>query len=402
MEFNAAIPLHSQPSFSEGSALASTRDSRNNSLLWKKVKQMAKSNDAMAQNLQKTVREISKQRRKPLGGFVPQDNPQTFYPFKIYKPDQSWLATTGWTFNASGIPISIAINPNIPTNLPTTINPNTDMWRIWAVREGLCGVRSNSSVSFSYQFWLPGFQGTTIGADFSVMLECASGGCDGIGVGGNTFGLPYDFNPNDYPVQKIVPLVLPATFTGTGYQGLALSIETGEDATRLRGKVFNEFTDYTTVFNTEGSFGGVPGYPSALVPIGVISTLGIGFYTPTAGNLKNLTAFNLQFGHIQNRYGMYQSNAANHNHAAGALAYFTTQNFRGNFLTDYGMSSAVYYPGDTVVVQKTLTIGGTPYYFQNLWLMTNIGFTSDPTTDPNWTLASGISTTSITSVTPNT
>ena len=325
----------------------------------------------------------------------------SFYPFKIYKPKTTWLSTTGWIFDTLGVPHGIAINSNIPTNLPTTINPTTDGWRIWAVREGLCGVRSNSQASFYYQYWFPGSSGTTVGADFSVMLECSYGGCDGVGVGNNSYGFPYDFNPDDYGLCKVIPIVLPANFTGALGQSFCLSIETGEAATRLRGRVANNISEYNTLFNTEGSFGGVPGYPSALVPIGVISTLGFNLFK-SQGAAKSLTAFNLQFGHIQNRYGMFQSNAANHTHAAGPLSYYLTKNFRGNFLTDYGMSSACYYPGDSVIVEKAVVISGTTIYYQNIWTMTNIGFTSDPTTDPNWFLESGASTVHIASTTPNT
>jgi hypothetical protein len=145
MQFNQSIPLLSRPKFSEGTKLSSSRDDRNNAFLWKKGALSAGQLDATNQAIEKLSREFSKQRRKPLGGFVPQEPINAFYPFKIYQPSNVSSFLTGITFldPSSGVGTVCNIDSTVPTNFastPPTVNPS-ETWRFWSVRSGQVEIR---------------------------------------------------------------------------------------------------------------------------------------------------------------------------------------------------------------------------------------------------------------------
>ena len=68
MNSNIAIPLQLRPRYVEGSGLASSRDSRNNSLAWKQAVKTANQNNSNTIAIQKIARELGKQRRRIVGG----------------------------------------------------------------------------------------------------------------------------------------------------------------------------------------------------------------------------------------------------------------------------------------------------------------------------------------------
>jgi hypothetical protein len=68
MIFGTAMTLEDRAKFAEGSALASSRDDRNNSLLWKKVRTAANQQHASVGQVQKVSREVAKLRRRIVGG----------------------------------------------------------------------------------------------------------------------------------------------------------------------------------------------------------------------------------------------------------------------------------------------------------------------------------------------
>ena len=84
MNFNAPLPLREQAKYHEGSKLASPRDTRNVASGWKKAQSTSQQQNDISQVLQKMSAQISKMRRKPLGGYAPQPFYQMF-PFKIYQ-----------------------------------------------------------------------------------------------------------------------------------------------------------------------------------------------------------------------------------------------------------------------------------------------------------------------------
>ena len=71
MNFNAPLPLREQAKYHEGSKLASPRDTRNVSSGWKKAQSTSQQQNDISQVLQKMSAQISKMRRKPLGGGMP-------------------------------------------------------------------------------------------------------------------------------------------------------------------------------------------------------------------------------------------------------------------------------------------------------------------------------------------
>ena len=130
---------------------------------------------------------------------------EQYYPFKIYKPDISLLGNTGVIFDAEGVPNTIAINAFAPTNLPTTVNPKTDGWRIWAIREGMVSQRGYDFAQTDYQLFTPGGQAQVNLSDFSTSFEITTG-CDTVGIGFQQ-GLPYDFDPSQSSSAAPVTIV---------------------------------------------------------------------------------------------------------------------------------------------------------------------------------------------------
>lgn len=117
MEFNQALGLRVLPKFSEGTALAPARDSRNTPQLWKKTRDISSQVDAMSQGLHKLSRQVSKQRRMVKGGFIAPNPYIEVLPFQIY---------------------------NI-----ANITNSADSWRTFQIRDGFTGARS--------KYWLNGF-----------------------------------------------------------------------------------------------------------------------------------------------------------------------------------------------------------------------------------------------------
>jgi hypothetical protein len=350
--------------------------------------------------------EIAKLRRRVLTPPQTQQTFEEFHPFKIYQPDTNLLATTGTTFDISGNPLSIAIDSTVPTNLPTTVNPTTDGWRIWAVRTGRVSARGSTFISYDYQLWIPGNNSITNDSDFASTFEVA--GCDGIAIG-NQNGLPYEFDPALVSGYQISPIVLPFNFDSFGLYSIALwvQIDMINLTAQLKATRYNTLSGYASAFPqaSDGSF----------VPIGAITSLGYNYYQSGA-NPKALTAFQIQYGNAINRYGMFQNNQGNT--SGDGLVFSASINYRGDFLNDVGLSSFAFYPGDVVKIQKeidltatstggittTINTGGATnkLFPQELWMMTAVGFTSDPTTDPNWVKISGLDISTQTNRTPNT
>ena len=191
MNFNAPIANQKMPSYNEGSALAPARDDRNVGLLWKKVRDVQNVMTEHGRALEKTVQQISKMRRKPLGGFIPSpDIPQSAAPCQFYnvtpaagfaindggvnyvQNDQNLTLvggqlapgstattfTVGFVSDPSGIVINLIVtnqgsyttSPAYPaavsggsgSGLMVTAISGGDAWRTVQMRTGLIGVRS--------------------------------------------------------------------------------------------------------------------------------------------------------------------------------------------------------------------------------------------------------------------
>ncbi len=85
MNYNAAISIHDRPKFFAGSKLASKRDDRNVSKLWQKARADNRQREVTTEQLHKVVREVGKQKRRIVGGFLPAADPlQSVIPFAFY------------------------------------------------------------------------------------------------------------------------------------------------------------------------------------------------------------------------------------------------------------------------------------------------------------------------------
>ena len=191
MELNAPISILARQHFSEGSSLAPFRDDRNTPQAWKKSRVVSQQNNASLDALQQIVAKLSRQRRKPLGGFVPQTfayeaiHPFQFYsvapngPFAINDPGAGYVvgdivSLAGGTLapgssattlkvskvsQNSGVSVlivslvsagSYSTQPTYPnavtggsgTGLMVTAVSSSDAWRTCSMRQGVIGLRS--------------------------------------------------------------------------------------------------------------------------------------------------------------------------------------------------------------------------------------------------------------------
>ena len=113
--FNQSIPLLKRPKFSEGTALSSKRDDRNNSFLWKK----GELNDGQIYSvllaLQKLSREVAKQRRRIVGGGEAAAGWPWMYPDHI-EGDSSQSYSAGYCMYLS------ALNPLVTTGMTDLVS----------------------------------------------------------------------------------------------------------------------------------------------------------------------------------------------------------------------------------------------------------------------------------------
>jgi len=126
MHYGAALPLHARARFAEGSRLASVRDNRNVSLQWKQNQNTAGQVEAVVQQLQKTVRQLSKQRRRIVGGGV--TGAQAVQCFQLVSDGGDWYNC--YTFdglNVGATIIKVAKNQDLRCILPTA-SPAGGAW----------------------------------------------------------------------------------------------------------------------------------------------------------------------------------------------------------------------------------------------------------------------------------
>jgi len=121
MIFGQAIPLHLRQRFSEGSALASTRDSRNVSQSWKKSQIMAKQENANALAIQKVSKAVAQAKRRIVGaGSIKAFELSIFQITEISIADyfvaQKWNGT-----ELDGVDVYIAKQFNFATSLTSEV-----------------------------------------------------------------------------------------------------------------------------------------------------------------------------------------------------------------------------------------------------------------------------------------
>jgi len=414
-----------QPRFGAGSGLQSPLGSDDLTNQWKKTKVPASSTFNLAGQVAQIVSAELRKRRRVLTPPAAITQTDTFFPFKIYQPDLSQIADFGYILDnqIENLRNFTAIDSTVPTNLPTTINPITDGWRIWAIRDGMYSARNFESVNFQDVV----IEQPPTRSTFNIpMSDFSMSGNTGDGAGDLTDaqGLDYDIPSGEYPqTNPVIPIILSGEPDSIGFYSFSiwLAINSTFDfsfGAQICGQQFDTATGTASAFPEPpyGFTGSPDTYQGELTvfPIGIISTV-------SASNPSNvptqLSAIQIQLGNCFSQYG--EVNLAEFTSDDGAATVYSAGlNYRGDFLNDPNLSQEVFYPGDVVRIQKAISIaasssggittsiningGGDTVYAQNLYLMTTIGFTTDPTTDSNWTLISGVNLTSITTPTPNT
>ena len=417
MNFNQAVPLQLRPKYSEGSELAPARDSRNNSQAWKKSQTVSRQENSNTIAIQKLSSEVSKQRRRIVGGFIPQKpNPPPLFPFAVYKcsppavplnPDGTPILPLpqATTFDSTGRQVVCNLDTTNPTNfaaVPPTVNPLTDVWRFYAVRNGYVQTRPYFSVismgqlnnSFSYN------------KDYTYLYQVYDG-TDGI----NPFGFSsafYEWNdPITTPETPLGFLVIPSIGAGGNGQpapdfgagGLDLDFD-GNILFSLWLEITPDPADGSSFIQIKvngwrwsldiGGFYLNNPFPSDspnIIPIAVIKSGNASFST-VSPDPYDLVVDQIQSGHVINRYlpGMYNPGASFGN--GGGVPTPTSivpgpLIFRGDWDMD-DIQSQVFYPGD--FVKQTPTNAQNPQLngLTCLFSCNAVTFSNDPSNDPNF------------------
>lgn len=354
---------------------------------------IGQSSFGLQQSLAKLTKELGKNRRRIIGMPQAKSTPYVdYYPFKVYFPDPNnanVLESSGFAygtiFDSSGNPNAIRIDSTQPTNLPVTVNPNTDGWRFVNVRGGYFYYRGQYTVISpvfgflsepQYQIYPDpgGIDGPMNGTDW--VAPCYPGLEQSwdtqTGVSQSNY-IPIGVIKNGCPViidgawdgqsdlNYLIWLDIPPDNPDTGFQLI-----------QIKAVRANTVADFPYV-----------AFPYS-IPIAYINK-------PLGSPSYNLLINQIQFGHVALQYGVglfdSQNIAApvNGDTVCGPCVY------RGNWSTD-PIKSMAFYPGDFVVVNQSINFGGSVGIKTNrqMWMQTIVGFTSDPATDPDWIQIGGL------------
>lgn len=371
MNFNQAIPLQLRPKFSEGSALASERDSRSNAQSWKKARSISRQENSNGIAIQKLTREVAKMRRRIVGcssSAGPDVN--FFHPFKIYNVPTEFCP---------------------PIDVPNNYNPITDSWRTFRVRAGIVGFRSTNE---TYQpdggnAYYAGLSGPEFyfSASHPVGLGLLSG-TDGASrydplYTGRNF--PYDEDTFDSIDLETVYLDNTGDFTPTTKTNAVFVLKGDPDDNHaVMASFWIEITDVVILTppvatvkcrmitaQTGDSTGRTnQWFPDAssktIIPIGIICPKE-GYFPWNETEGKDLYCEQILSGNAVNRYSQgYQGSVGG---SMGMMAY------RGNWDTDT-LTNQYFYPGDA-------TMAGNRMYVHNGYGQETSAPTGDGT--PNWT-----------------
>ncbi len=314
MNFSSPIPRAVQPKFHEGTSLASVRDSRNNSQIWKKGRATTNNSNASALAIQKINRQISRLERRMPGGIPTTE----FFPFQIY-------------------------NVQNATNI-------LNSWRTFQISGGFVGTRSK----YLYANLADTYFGNSDG-NYEIPLFCfGTDGDDNASYGGTI-----QHNPNtggDIPLDPTLPtlifdgstpsagwvigqILLDTTYYNTvsGFMA-AFWIQIVDDpAIGVYSKLYGQMIDASSL--------PVSPFPSGqdIIPIGTVNFItSSGSITPPYVQQVGLID-QYQFGHLVNRYPCFPTSAT--------LTTVDTPQFaamRGKWTAD-ALSGQVFYPGDVVI-----------------------------------------------------
>lgn len=387
MLFNQPLPRAKQPIRAEGSALASVRDDRNNSLQWKKDRTLQSQSNSDGAALVSIQQQLNKLKRRQTGY---SQQVQNGYPFRVYPSTQNTI-NQGLIFDASGNSSPIAIDSTIPTNLPITVNPITDAWRFFNVRSGYVNFRPYYSIVTSGGS-VSGLLGNLVD-NYSVTLNVADG-TDNIDPNIFPF-LQFDSSSvvaqQLAPFQDVSPLIINGDYDSNSQIFFFIWIEITPDIDSSSG--FSAAIKAHRWSNAGGAFTTqmMPEYSPFVIPIANISAM------PPPAPAHTMFVNQIQFGHIALRYGQGMYDFTHPDTPSHSEDICSPANYRGDWDND-PITDQVFYPGDFVKIKSEIDFsasGGiviTPNKItsKNLWMQTSLGFTTDPTTDPTWTQISGV------------
>ena len=189
MIFGTAISMQDRAQFSEGSALTSTRDDRNNSLLWKKVRTSARQQYATVEQVQKISREIAKQRRRILGGGA--DAGAAVQDFQIVSDGGDWYNCYTFDGVTAGTQIvKVAKHQDLRCLLPSA-NPAGGAWVSKLIRTvtytytytAVAGVTLDGVNVVEYTRGVVGDDGSSETDYVTPCLNCLNAGSSPAGAG---------------------------------------------------------------------------------------------------------------------------------------------------------------------------------------------------------------------------
>lgn len=370
MNFNNAIPLQLRPKFSEGSALASERDSRSNAQLWKKARTNSRQENSSVVAIQKASREIGKMRRRIVGASLPEKAVNFFHPFKLYNVPSEFCP---------------------PIDVPNNYNPVTDSWRTFRVRAGIVGFRS---VSASYKpnggnpYYTPGLSAP----EYYISAAHPIGDAGLFGTDGSSRYradatsefFPYDEDTFDIQNNTVVYLDNVGDFNAGDSNGTFVIKGTPDENNSVMASFWIEVKDYVGLSGPTARIkcrmitaqsGDATGrenqfFPDAsnntIIPIGIVVPK-VGYFAINIADGKDLYCEQILNESPVNRYS--QGYAGSVGGSSGMVAY------RGNWDSD-SIGGQYFYPGDS-------TMAGNRMYVHNGYGTEASAPTGDGT--PNWT-----------------
>jgi hypothetical protein len=312
--------------------------------------------------------------------------PIPMHPFKIYQPTKYVTnlgsiirPATGLVFDSAGALTQCAINSAVPTNLPTTVNPTTDGWRLWAVRNGRVEIRPyysqatnpandiNHSMVNNYSQNIDIFVQSLSDPAHSSSWNTRRSGTDGV--------CPdlYQLLTYQDTTTEIQPFgdVLVLTGSESSSRQYLFYIEiTPDTPTTLQVSKIKYFVPDASV--NGGAW--MPAFSPLVIPIGIL--------TFESGSTTSIVQ--LLQDHCLNRYpvGMYSKIqlVAKQSIPSGCI-------YRGCWQTDADLVNQYFYPGDVIYwnpgTSTTITKSGVSLkLFKSAYYMAvKNSKTSDPSTD---------------------
>ena len=359
--------------------MRSRRDSDSALTAWKKNAVSVGQTRANTMAISGILQNLGRLRKRILPGTPTVTIPEPMHPFKIYQPDLSSFSNDPQIYQdqgpkraiyygADGLPVLVPIDPTKPTNLPITVNPNTDAWRLWAVRNGMIERRSlyypalttEPSNNYAqliniYDMNQVGFWGSLLGTNCRTRMS----GTDGLG--GYKYETANDF---DDPTTQIA------------WEGDVFVL--GDNATNLTQgfffiEIMPEFYPIPsgTAYLNAGLISvkyvqgiGQPSDSPNIIPVGFVD-----------GNAKyGCFASQYLFDHLVNRYPVGNMFTGDGSAPASRQMIPGGAIYRGCWQTDADLVNQYFYPGDVIYytpdTTTTITKSGVSLVLsKSYWLM---------------------------------